>query len=315
MGAIFEDDWPFILGPGSMYERLRRDARVNVEPHIFHAAMLYDDDMRDLLTRIYREYADIAQAHRLPYLVGTVTWRASAARIEASSCAGLPVNRDAAGYLREFRDSYGSDAAPMVMAGLLGPMGDAYKPAEAPPRDQARRFHAPQVEELGDTGLDCLDAKTLPALEEALGIADLIAETDKPYLLSFVVLPSGTLLDGTPLGDAIARIDDEVARPPEHYAVNCVHPRNYAKALYQMGKTHPGAQARIIGLEANTSARTPEELDKLEEVETRLPEEFAREVWALRKSTGARYLCGCCGSGTEHIEALARAAAEDLMAA
>lgn len=315
MDSIFDEDWPFILGPGSMYERLRRDPRVDVEPHIFHAAMLYDDAMRDLLARVHREYADIAEAHGLPFLLTTVTWRASAERIAASRCAGLPVNRDAVGFARELRDSYGAGAPPMVLTGLIGPRGDAYKPHEAPPRDVARRFHAPQIEELADTGLDALEAKTLPALDEALGIADLLAETGKPYMLSFVVLPDGTLLDGTPFGEAIARIDDDVADPPVHYMVNCVHARNYARAHAEMVKTHPDAAARVIGLEANTSAKTPEELDVLEDIDTQTPADFGREVWALRKSTGARYLGGCCGTGTEHIEALAREVVGDLMAA
>lgn len=305
MRRIFDDSWTFILGPGSMFDRMRRDPRANIDPHIFHAAMIYDDAGRDLLKEVIGEYANIATSYRLPYLATTVTWRASAARIAASRCAGLPVNRDAADFALEIRDSYGPDRIPMVTTGLFGPKGDAYKPAEAPGRDEARRFHAPQIGELADTGLDCLEGKTLPALDEALGMADLLAETGKPYMLSFVVLPSGTLLDGTPFGDAIARIDDEAPRPPDHFMVNCVHARNYASAMATLA---PEAAARVIGLEANTSPLTPEELDNSEEVHTEAPEVFGPQVWALRESTGARYLAGCCGSGTAHIEALARAA-------
>jgi homocysteine S-methyltransferase len=297
-----------------MFDRLNRDKRIELDPHIFYASLLYDDYGRSFLASVLREYADIAQAYGHPYLSTTATWRASAPRVAASSCAGLPVNHDAAAFLCEFRDSYGADASPMVTAGLIGPAGDAYKPAEAPPRDLAKRFHAPQVDELANTDLDCLEAKTLPAFDEALGLADLLAETGKPYMLSFVVLPSGTLLDGTPFGEAIDRIDNEVAVPPVHFMVNCVHAVNYRRAIEQMGRTHPDAVGRVAGLDANTSPKTPDELDELDEVETEAPEDFGRTVWALR-DTGARYLAGCCGSGTEHIAALARAAAADLFPA
>ena len=72
--------------------------------------------------------------------------------------------------------------------------------------------------------------------------------------------------------------------------------------------------ARVFGLEANTSRLTPEELDNREELDTESPEDFGRQVWALKASHGAHYLGGCCGSGTEHIEALAKEATASLAA-
>ena len=138
-----------------------------------------------------------------------------------------------------------------------------------------------------------------------------MAETEKPYMLSFVLPASGTLLDGTPLGDAIARIDDGVSRPPEHHLINCVHAENFEMG---MSTVPTDRAARVLGLEANTSKLTPEELDNREEVDTETPEDFGRQVWALRASHGARYLGGCCGSGTEHIEALAKEATSSLAA-
>ena len=217
MGAVFDDGWDFILGAGSMFDRLQRDPRINVDPHIYHGALIYEDHGREFLASVIREYADIAQVHGLPCMMSTATWRASVERIANSRVAGEDVNRDAAVYLEEVRQGYGRGAETIITAGLVGPKGDAYKPDDAPVREAARRFHAPQIEALADTSVDLLEAKTLPALDEALGIADIMAETKKPYMLSFVLLPSGTLLDGTPLGDAIARIDDEVSRPPEHH--------------------------------------------------------------------------------------------------
>jgi hypothetical protein len=36
--------------------------------------------------------------------------------------------------------------------------------------------------------------------------------------------PNGTMLDGTPLADAIARIDAEIVPTPHHYMVGCLYP-------------------------------------------------------------------------------------------
>lgn len=312
MSDIFADKWDFVLGQGSMYERLRRDPRIEVDPFIFHAALMYGDTEREFLAATLREYLDIGQRNGLPMFVCTPTWRANAERISRSRCAGLPVNQDGAEFMRWVRDGYGPKAAPIVVTGLVGPKGDAYKPEEAPDREGARRFHAPQVEALAVSALDCLEGKTLPSLDEALGMADLFAETGQPYTLSFVLRPNGNILDGTPMGEVVERIDSGVSRPPDVYLVNCVHASVYAKAYDAIARTHPGAARRIVGLEANTSALSPEELDALDEIATQTPEDFGREVWALHRTTGARYLGGCCGSGTEHIEALAENAVREL---
>jgi homocysteine S-methyltransferase len=101
--------------------------------------------------------------------------------------------------------------------------GDAYSPAEALLVDEALEFHAWQAGKLADTGADFLLAATLPALSEATGLALALAATGKPYLLSFVVRPEGTLLDGTPLKDAIAAIDSAVTPSPLAYLINCTH--------------------------------------------------------------------------------------------
>jgi phosphoglycerate dehydrogenase-like enzyme len=60
--------------------------------------------------------------------------------------------------------------------------------------------HYWQAGKLADTGVDFLLAATLPAFSEATGLALALAATAKPYVLSFVVRPEGTMLDGTPLG-------------------------------------------------------------------------------------------------------------------
>ncbi|MDU8909910.1 homocysteine S-methyltransferase family protein [Aestuariicoccus sp. MJ-SS9] len=306
MGRAFPGRFPVILGEGSMYERLRRGAADTFDPHIAYAGMLYDDTGREVLAATHREYLDIGQRHGLPMVAGTPTWRTSADRIARSRFAAEPVNADGCAFMKELRAAYGPGAAPILIAAITGPAGDGYKPEEAPDEDGAMRFHAPQIAALADSGVDLFKVQTLPAFGEARGIARLLAETEVPYVLSFVIRADGTLLDGTPLDRATAAIDDAVPRPPEGYNINCVHASVFASAMGTVRARDPAAAERVLGIDANTSAKTPEELDGLDEIDTEAPRDFGRNVFALRAVFGTRYLGGCCGSTTEHMAELAR---------
>jgi homocysteine S-methyltransferase len=189
----------------------------------------------------------------------------------------------------------------VVVGGLLGPAGDAYAPAEALSAEAARRYHAPQAEGLAGCGVDLLMCATLPALSEAIGLAQAMGATGLPTLVGFVVRPTGRLLDGTPLAQAIATIDDCADPAPSGYILNCVHPRVADAALL----ASPGVADRVVGLLANTSARDPDELDGLSELETAEPRPFAREVVDVGHRHDLTLLGGCCGTDDGHIAAIA----------
>ena len=76
---------------------------------------------------------------------------------------------------------------------------------------------------MGRQGLDRL-------VEELLGVSRALAATELPYILAPVVTPSGTMPDGTPMAEAVERIDTGTARPPLQFIVNCVHPTHFAQA-------------------------------------------------------------------------------------
>lgn len=305
MRHVFLDKYPIVLGEGSMYERLRRGGSEAFDPEIAHAGMLYDETGRQVLAATHREYLDIGQRYGLPMVAGTPTWRANANRVEKSAHAGKRVNTDGCLFMKELRDSYGPDAAPILIAGITGPMGDGYKPEEAPDTDTAVTFHQPQIEALADAGIDFCKVQTLPSFAEARGISRVLAETGLPYVMSFVIRRDGCLLDGTPLDLVIETIDNETRRAPQGYNINCVHTSVFSSALITIRDRNAAAAARVQGIDANTSAKTPEELDGLTEIDTEAPEDFGSNVFALRRAFGIAYLGGCCGSSTEHIAALA----------
>ena len=295
-----------VLMEGAVVERVRRGAPSLFDPLLANASLVYDDAGRSTLRQIYSEYIDIGRMHGLPLLSLAPTWRANPDRLAASAFAGRDLNGDAVRFLQEIRSGSGEYAAQVYIGGLMGCRGDAYKPQEALSREAARAFHAVQAGALSGAGADYLMASTMPEIHEALGIADALASTGCPYLVSFIVRPSGRLLDGTALDEAMSRIDDQVVPRPLGYLVNCVHSSVMESTLAAPLGRRALKSGRLLGLQANTSSRSPEELEGSEELMGEDPDAFASEMCALRTQFGLRLLGGCCGTDGGHITALAR---------
>ena len=293
----------FALSEGSIYERLRRDPSVEFDPYIFHASLIYDENARQILAGVHREYMDVAQKYRLPMLVSTDTWRASQERIDLSKFKGRRVNQDNVQFMKDLRDEYGNSPQPIFVVGQIGPRGDAYKPEEALSKKEAEVFHRPQLDALAESGVDLLFAATLPALTEAQGIASAMSGLGLPYALSFVIRPEGTLLDGTPFGEAMDMIDNSVSNPPTGYAVNCVHPKVFASGMSALDEFH---RNRIFSFQANTANVRPEELDDSKELITEEPDVLAKLILKAHQSYHTLFMGGCCGTDTRHIEQLAQ---------
>jgi homocysteine S-methyltransferase len=295
-----------ILTEGAVIERLRREPSVELDPDVLSAGLPFHPEGRAALARIHREYLDIAAATGLPMVVGTSTWRANPERVARAlgrSCE--EVNRAGTRLLQDLREEYGQSASSIHVCGLMTCHGDAYDPAGALSAEEAAAFHGEQARALAAAGVDYLQPTTLPSAPEALGLARALAATGMPYVLSFVIRPTGTLLDGTPLAHAIARIDDTVDPPPLCYWVNCVHPDVFAAAMQQPGNDSPALRERLVGLQANTSRLPPEELDGRENLDTADPASFAEAMLRLHRDLGMRVLGGCCGTDARHIRLLA----------
>ncbi|WP_460596869.1 homocysteine S-methyltransferase family protein [Geomonas sp. Red276] len=289
-----------------MIERLRRAEGIELDPFVVNSAFIYRDDTRRALEEICRDYLDIGCQFGLPLLMSTPTWRASRERITAAGLEGRDLNGDNAAFLDGLRNSYGGYGEQVLICGLMSCKGDAYHPSEALTVDEARKYHAWQAEKLAKTPVDFLLAATLPALSEATGLAMALAATGKPYVVSFVARPAGTLLDGTPLREAVAAIDAAVDRQPDGYMINCTHASFARAALLDETNSSPEVRRRMIGLLANTAALTPEELDNAAELVEEDPESFGRSVAAVGAELGLKILGGCCGTDGRHLRALAK---------
>ncbi|PLY11592.1 MAG: homocysteine methyltransferase [Desulfuromonas sp.] len=293
---------PVILGEGALIERLRRDSDCELDPELVNSAFIYRQAQRQALETIYRQYLDIGREAGLPLLLSTATWRASRERIARAGYAGEDVNGDNYRFLDQLRRGYGDYAEQVLICGLLSCRGDAFNPQEALSVEEGRRFHSWQAEQLAASAADFILAATLPALSEATGLAQALAATGKPYVVSFVLRPAGTLLDGTPLQTAIATLDERATPAPLAYMANCTHASNFRSA---MGHVDAECRKRMVGLFANTAVLSPEELDDAPEVISEEPQRFAADVASLKGDFGMQILGGCCGTDDRHIRALA----------
>jgi len=298
---------PRILGEGAVIERLRRESPFPLDEQVVNSAFIYTPEKRAAIADIYRQYLEIGRKNDLPMILSTPTWRASAERIAAAGLAHHDLNADNFRFMDDLRRQCGRYGGKILICGLMSCRGNAYNPDEALPRSDARSFHQWQADKLAATGVDFIMAATLPAFSEALGLAEALAATGKPYVVSFVVRRAGTLLDGTSLHEAITRIDRQVRPAPLAYMINCTHPRICRHALGSEQHASGLVRTRILGLLANTADLEPEELDEREELVSTEPAPFATEIAELARDFDLTILGGCCGTDDRHIAALARA--------
>jgi len=282
-----------ILTDGGIETRLMFELGVALPEPLGSAGLVGTDALRD----VYASYIAAARAHGLPVIIGTPTFRAGARYAEAAGDDVREVNAAAVRHHQALRDAAGP-GPPVLIAGVLGPYGDAYTPEQAPDAAFAERYHAAQATALADAGVDFLFAPTFPAVDEALGCVRAMTATGLPAVVSYVLGRDGRVLDGTTLADAVTRIDADADPPPLYHSLSCIHADVAARAL-------DGVPAgRVLECKANGSALTPAELVALDHLESDPPQTFAADMWRLHTEYGLRVLGGCCGTDERHMQAL-----------
>ena len=109
----------------------------------------------------------------------------------------------------------------------------------------------------------------------------------------------------TPLAAAISAIDRQVTPRPLGYMANCTHPTVLAQALRQSYNASAMVRSRLLGLQANTSTKSPEELDGAVALETEAADSLAEKMAAVHTEFGLKIWGGCCGTDHRHIRAMA----------
>ena len=296
------EDQPRLLAECAVAERLRRLPGIDLHPTLYNSPLIYGPEhAREAMAAIYREYLGIAARNGRPILLTAPTWRLDRSRIAAADVPASIVT-DAVDFLLDLRHECHADQPSVFIGGLVGPRNDCYRPDLAPSTDEAEAFHAPQIKELADSGIDFLLAQTLPSVAEAAGIAKLMSRTGKDYLISFCTGTDGRVLDGTLLPDAMEQIDDLFSEDgrPLGYFVNCTHPD------FLLSNYRPGELDRLIGIQANGSSRDVTTLNASSATVADPLDKWADSMMKLHYEHGIPILGGCCGTTREHLEALAR---------
>lgn len=261
--------------------------------------LLNDGDGRAILTKIYRSYVDVAQRYGLPIQIGTPTWRASGHWIENVE----RINREAVQFLREI---VSAAKIPVAIAGEVGPSSDGYAAGKGLSLEDAVEYHREQVAVLADAGVDLLYAPTFPEIAELHGVARAMGETKTPFAVAPMLHSDGTMIDGTPLAAAIETLDDDPSSRPWHYMLGCIYPTKAETALEALFRTSPAKAHRVIGLKANGSPLSLEELDRSNRLERTSSDRFAEDLWASAGRFGLHVLGGCCGTDAAYLAAIAQ---------
>lgn len=288
-----------ILSECAVSERLRRLPHIEIHPTLFNTPLIYKADGRQELAKIYLSYVEVATAAALPILLCAPTWRVDKGRVED---AGVPksINREAVSFMLDIKKHHSRAGSPITAGALLAPKNDCYSPAEALSRSQSAEFHGWQIDELAESGAEVIVAQTMPALGEALGMADRLSVCGRPYIISFVIDRQGRVLDTTPLAEAMDTIDQAAANPPAGYMVNCVYPS------FLMAETQtPAFFQRLIGIQANASSLDHAQLDGSEQLQQDPLPDWTTNMVKLNKEFGVKILGGCCGTDHTYLQSLA----------
>lgn len=283
-----------ILGEGAINERIRRSS-VKLHTTLANAPLIYGNS-KQKLANIYRSYIKVAAKAHLPIFIYTPTWKANKERVGQSNFEKT-INIDASRFMQEIRAEFPRFSSQIKIGGLLGSKNDCYTPKLALSAKEAEDFHLWQINELVKGGVDFIVPETLPAISEAIGIAKAAAQTETPYIISFVIARNGKLLDGTTLFDAINTIDKSVINPPLGYAINCAHP-----SFLVPEKQNKSIFERIISFNANASSLDHCDLENADCLHVDDIQEWGELMLDLNKKWGIQMLGGCCGTSVEHIQ-------------
>jgi homocysteine S-methyltransferase len=253
---------------------------------------------------------EIAEVHRAYFAAGatvatTASYQASvpgfvALGMDAAEAAGLV--RRSVHVAREVVDELSSDGVHRRVAASVGPYGayladgSEYSGRYGVSRTRLRDFHLPRLELLAEAGPDLLAVETIPDVDEAEVLVDLLDDVGLPAWFSFAVAGSRTRA-GQPLADACAVA--AAAGPVIAVGVNCCAPGDVLGAVHQAVHTtglpavcYPNSgetwQAGSGGGRWTGGSSYDVQL---------VP------AWA---AAGARYVGGCCRVGPAQIAAVSR---------
>jgi len=159
-----------------------------------------------------------------------------------------------------------------------------------------KSHHQAQLTLLAQTDADILACETIPSLQEALVLKELLIKETKPAWLSFSCKNGQQLNDGTPIEECVKEFNKGFN--PIALGVNCTNPKYIVELIKRIKSTCPD---KFIVVYPNSG----EEYDANSKQwhGTASPSEcgIASETWL---KAGATIVGGCCRMGPQHISSI-----------
>ena len=291
-----------ILTEGALVERLKAEFNASMDKYVNHAGLIYSNP--EALEILYKQYINIAQKHNLPIMVMTPTRKVNSESVKESQFYDKNLIPDSCKYLNQIKLSYNKYAQNILIGGLLGCKGDAYSGKKILNIEESYCFHKQQTIQFQKEKIDYLFAGIMPEINETIGMAKAMSETNIPYVISFMLKKDGCLMDGTILSDAIKIIDEQEFAKPICYMTNCIHPTNLIEALNHKKNKNSPQLKRFIGIQSNASILSPEELNNCNILDQDDFNNIVEEMCFLQKNFNFKIFGGCCGTNDKFIEGL-----------
>ena len=258
------------------------------------------------LTDMYTRYLEVAAAHGFVALMAGLDYRASpdwASKLGLSHEGLEEMQLRAIAFLRDVARPFQGQIPQILIAGAVGPRGDAYGQNRTITADEAEDYHGVQIQTLKQADVDVVTAMTFNNVPEAVGVARAAFTAGLPLSMLFMVDAMGQLTTGPTLQQAVEAVDNEAGTSkPDFYGINCSHPVEFAPAL----TTEPWLE-RIRSLRPNASKADKQALCEIGHLEAGDPEQLGRQLGQLAKRfPHIDVWGGCCGTWDDHLRATAQ---------
>ncbi len=159
-----------------------------------------------------------------------------------------------------------------------------------------RDFHRDRIMLLDHSNAEVLACETIPSLQEASLLSEILLHVDKPAWVSFSCKDEQHLNDGSDIKDCVSLFKNH----PKVFAigVNCTHPK-YISRLIQLIKAN-GGNKKVIVYPNSGEVYLPQSKTWKGISEPKYFVEMAQE-WA---KSGADIIGGCCRIGPDHIRSI-----------
>ncbi|MFQ5349896.1 MAG: homocysteine S-methyltransferase family protein [Thermoanaerobaculia bacterium] len=264
------------------------------------------EDSGDEIVAVHRDYLDAGceVVRTNTFQIGRQTFLDFFHDLEQMRAIGRPGLENRAAELQRTAVGYARQAAGgrrVAVAGSISPMHHPFRSDLAPDAETARETHAHTAASLAETGVDLLLLEGFNTLREGGAALAAARETGLPVWISLIPDGHGRTLGGEPLAEAAALAEGGA----EAVLLNLAPIDWIDRGLEALA----GAVAAPIGAYALIGRYAPPswKMDfypRFVRCEETSPEAYAE---AARRwlQAGARIVGGCCGTGPDHVRALA----------